>query len=126
GVAADRWRLRWDSSTKSRTVHEHTSTQNFTASDGLSRRDNTVISRLRTGAVQLGAYMVKLYKNRDSCCRHCRDDEETIEHILFDCPLLSVQRAEYLPANPSIVNCLYGNRNQLQLTCKMFRAATRS
>ena len=51
-------------------------------------------------------------------CPLCPCTEESVAHHLYDCPALGDLRAEYLPLNPDPQNTLYGEGEQLKLTCK--------
>lgn len=62
---------------------------------------------------------------RDPACRHFGGPAETPLHLLGDCPLLGPERTLLLPGSPTMGNCFFGDRRQLQQTVACFRFASR-
>ncbi|KAG0662699.1 hypothetical protein C6P46_003204 [Rhodotorula mucilaginosa] len=60
----------------------------------LSRHQSTLLTRLRTGACDLGAYKAHFEPERPMCA--CSGEPETREHLLLHCPLCASQRATLL------------------------------
>ncbi|GAA5987179.1 hypothetical protein JCM10908_001846 [Rhodotorula pacifica] len=60
----------------------------------LSRRQSTLLTRLRTGACDLGAYRAHFEPDRLLCA--CGGEPETREHYFLHCPLYAHQRGNLL------------------------------
>ena len=62
----------------------------------LTRRDETLLMQLRTGDCRLlGGFRHLLFKDRwDGCCRWCKCEKETVDHIFNRCLTLTSLRKE--------------------------------
>ncbi|GAA6057549.1 hypothetical protein NBRC10513_005600 [Rhodotorula toruloides] len=84
-------RARWDDKWRRSSVGRHLFAASQLASrssryyNGLTRRQATLLCRLRTGASSLNAYRAKFDASRDPLCS-CGEEEDR-EHILLTCPL---------------------------------------
>ena len=60
-------------------------------------------------------------KNTQHNYFYCPDSDDTIDHVLFHCPLYDNIRTRLLPAQPNIHSTLYGSTTELQrtATCNM-------
>uniref|UniRef100_A0A0K3CPZ3 BY PROTMAP: gi/342318905/gb/EGU10861.1/ Pol-like protein [Rhodotorula glutinis ATCC 204091] n=2 Tax=Rhodotorula toruloides TaxID=5286 RepID=A0A0K3CPZ3_RHOTO len=87
-----RWDDEWRRSSVGRQLFAVTQLASRSASyyDGLSKRQATLLCRLRTGACALNAYRAKFDATRDPLCS-C-GEEETREHLLIVCPLYNDAR----------------------------------
>ena len=93
--------------------------------NALSRRDQSLIFRLRTQHVPLNNHLNRIKKNHPAKCPLCDYPNETVEHHLLHCENLKDLRRAFLPAQPTIGNSLYSDSEQLRATCNYFRQATR-
>ena len=84
----------------------------------LERKDQVIIFRLRSEHIQLNQHLNMIRVRNNANCPLCPCTEESVAHHLYDCPALGNLRAEYLPLNPDPQNTLYGEGEQLKLTCK--------
>jgi len=84
----------------------------------LERKDQVIIFRLRSEHIQLNQHLNMIRVRNNANCPLCPCTEESVAHHLYDCPALGDLRAEYLPLNPDPQNTLYGEGEQLKLTCK--------
>ena len=54
---------------------------------GLSRRESVEAARLRTGhSTLLAAYRHRIGQQADPTCPECREEEETLAHLMTECP----------------------------------------
>ena len=90
----------------------------------LKRAEQCTIFRLRVGHVGLNNHLSRIKKNFPSACPLCMFPNETVEHHLLHCPHLNSLRQRFLPAQPSISNCLFGCLEQLRKTCSYFYHAS--
>ena len=52
-----------------------------------SREEEITLSQLRTGhSPRLAAYLHRIGKTESPNCPHCQNQEETLQHLVFDCP----------------------------------------
>lgn len=58
----------------------------------LDRKFYTVIFRLRFGHTKLNSHLHRLKMVNSDVCSHCNMHEESISHIIFDCPSFGIQR----------------------------------
>ena len=89
------WNKNWDESDKGRGVWQQLKRPN--RADPwwkLRRREQAAIAQFRTGHCPIGAYFGRFRPNFDSRCRHCLEAEETVEHLLLDCPALREERVD--------------------------------
>jgi hypothetical protein len=54
--------------------------------DGCTRSQASLLMQLRTGRIALNRHLYKLSKIATPQCPHCPQEEETVRHVLFDCP----------------------------------------
>jgi ribonuclease HI len=54
--------------------------------DGCTRAQSSLLIQLRTGRIALNRHLYKLSKIATPQCPHCPHEEETVRHVLFDCP----------------------------------------
>jgi hypothetical protein len=66
----------------------------LTLHSSLSHRHSTLLTRLRTGACDLGAYKAHFEPERLMCA--CGGEPETQEHFFLHCPLYTTPRATLL------------------------------
>jgi ribonuclease HI len=52
---------------------------------GLSRKQSSILIQLRTGHIPLNHYLHRISKTASSTCPSCQQDEETVQHYLFEC-----------------------------------------
>ena len=62
----------------------------------------------------MGAYFGRFRPNYDTRCRHCREDDETVEHVLTGCRVLQEDRVD-MNGRP-FVPSLYGSAATLSST----------
>ena len=91
----------------------------------LNRKGYCNIFRLRTGHSTLNYHKNRLDPTIAPNCRHCYYHHETVEHHLLQCKALAGLRKELLPQSPSIENCLFGSKDQLEKTSKYHVLASR-
>ena len=111
----------WAGSTTGRAIFTHMTTP--TPKDNinsLKRSEQTTIFRLRSQHVPLNSHLKRIGVVTDSSCPLCPCPDETVTHLLFQCPALKDLRSLYLPPNPSIENTLYTSASQLRDTHKFF------
>ncbi|KAF5372349.1 hypothetical protein D9615_009262 [Tricholomella constricta] len=84
-----RWGERWQKSpryTKYEAFKEGLPFNNFRrATEGLTRRQYSLIVQLRTGHAPLNKHLYRLTVVDSPKCQHCPDDEETLRHFLYQC-----------------------------------------
>ena len=81
----------------------------------LSRQEQVIIFRLRTGHNRLNKHLHRLKIVRSPGCK-CGDDDQTAEHILQDCRDLQALRINTWPAAASLQDKLYGPVDMLRKT----------
>ena len=119
-----RWNESWDNSLKGREVWRNLPRPNRAdAWWRLNRSEQCIISQFRTGHCPIGAYFGRIRPNFDSRCRHCGLEEETVEHILRECPQLADSRKDEL-GNPLSLD-LYGDLQALRQTASYISGAQR-
>ena len=83
----------------------------------LSRTDQVIIFRLRTGHCRLNKHLYRLGISQTALCQ-CQQAEQTPEHILQDCPLLGELRINMWPHPVDLKTKLWGNLTDLKLTAQ--------
>ena len=73
----------------------------------LSRKEQVIIFRLRTGHNRLNKHMHKMMKRAPSPQCPCGEAEQDTQHILQDCRLLRKEREETWPTATSLPDKLY-------------------
>ena len=81
----------------------------------LTRQDQVIIFRLRTGHNKLNKHLHRLKIAASSRCQ-CQEDDQTAEHILQECRNLQSLRKETWPQATSLEDKLYGPVEMLQKT----------
>ena len=81
----------------------------------LTRQDQVIIFRLRTGHNKLNKHLHRLKIVASSRCQ-CQEDDQTAEHILQECRNLQSLRKETWPQATSLEDKLYGPVEMLQKT----------
>ena len=108
------WKNLWIQNDKGRALFKHQPAPNpKDAINQLERKHQCNIFRLRTEHALLNKHRNRLDPLAPPHCRHCNHPYETVEHHLLYCGQLKDFRRKLLPENPTISNCLYGNRDQL-------------
>lgn len=82
----------------------------------LTRQQQVIIFRLRTGHNRLNQHMHRRFHLAPSPFCPCGRAEQTTEHILQDCPELQDLRKETWPQRTSLQDKLYGTVEALQKT----------
>ena len=119
-----RWYEDWDNSDKGRVFWERVKRPNRNDAWWQLRREaSSIIAQARVGHCPVRAYLGRFRAGYDTRCRHCREDDETIEHILQDCRVLHArEREKGLDARGTDLT-LYGDRVALDFTaCFLARA----
>ena len=75
---------------------------------GLSRAEAVEVHRLRTRhSTLLRAYRMRIGQDRVATCPECEEDDETIEHLLTDCPArASLRRTVFGRDDPTVGEAL--------------------
>ena len=73
----------------------------------LKRHESVTIFRLQTQYVPLNSHLRKIGVTQARSCPLCPCPDETVEHHLFECPVLADLRTQHLPLNPTIEDTLY-------------------
>ena len=77
----------------------------------LARHEQTAIFRLRTGHCGLRAHLKRI-GIMDSALCDCKEAEQTVHHILQDCPIWRKQRHQLWPRNESTSPTSCGERRK--------------
>ena len=75
------------------------------ASATLTKHDETLLMQLRTGECRLvGGFRHLLFKDRwDGCCRWCKCEKESVDHIFNRCSILaSLRKEEGIPDSKAL------------------------
>ena len=115
------WLNDWAKGTTGRTLFKHMpSPKPNDPINHLSRKEQTIIFRLRTRHIPLNHHLSKITSDKNPTCSLCQNQDETVHHILYECPALSDIRQQYLPPSPDTENTLYADRQQLKKTCHFY------
>ena len=82
----------------------------------LTRKQQSVLVRLRTGHNRLNNHMSRKLKLVKSPTCPCNEADQTTEHILQECPLFEAERAEIWPEGQLLTTKLYGSHQDLEKT----------
>jgi len=82
----------------------------------LSREQQSVLVRLRTGHNRLNCHMARKLKLAPSPTCPCKEADQTAEHVLQACPHFSTIRAEVWPEGETLETKLYGCYQDLEKT----------
>ena len=88
----------------------------------LNRLGQSIIFRLRTGHCRLRAHLYRINISDTPDCQ-CGTAQQTPEHILQECPLLTQQRNHIWPLPESIETKLYGSGEDLKRTVQFASSA---
>ena len=89
----DIWQRQWSHSLHGRPLHYiQPYVRNTNLVEGLCRRDETIIHRLRVGKVRLGEYLHKIKRRPHNKCLAC-DNVESAGHYLMFCKKYNKERA---------------------------------
>ena len=118
------WHNSWARSDKGRILFNYMPVPNKKDPiNTLPRKDQVAIFRLRTNHIQLNAHLSRILKDHNPACPLCDYKEESVQHFLFDCPLLQDIRSKFLPLNPTRENTLYSPKPQLLKTSSFYHEA---
>ena len=122
----EEWLTDWSKNSTGRALHEFMDAPKpKDPINTLKRQEQSLIFRLRTGHIPLNSHLHRIKKNHPAQCPLCGSPNETVEHHLLHCNRLNELRRDFLPAQPSIRNSLYGDSEQLRATCTFFNQASR-
>ena len=82
----------------------------------LSRKQQVILVRLRTGHSRLNSHMHRKLKLAPSPTCPCGREEQTTEHVLQRCPLYKATREDVWPVSTSLTTQLYGCKQELEKT----------
>ena len=82
----------------------------------LSRKQQVILVRLRTGHNRLNSHMHRKLKLAPSPACPCGQEEQTTEHVLQRCPLYKATREDVWPDSTSLMTKLYGCKQELEKT----------
>ena len=97
----------------------------YCASDAyyhLSRQDQVIMTRLRTGHSRLRHHMFTKFHIGDSPVCPCGAADMTVGHILQDCRTFQNLRDETWPSAPSVREKIFGSLEELRRTAAFIRA----
>ena len=115
------WLNQWAQSDKGRVMFQYVSKpKKNDPINLLERKDQVVIFRLRTNHIQLNAHLSRIKKDHEPNCVLCDYREETVQHILFECPPLQVLRRQFLPPEPTRETSLYESKKSTASNLQIF------
>ena len=89
----------------------------------LSRKQQVILVRLRTGHNRLNSHMHRKLRLAPSPACPCGREEQTMEHVLQRRPLYEATREDVWPVSTSLTTKLYGCKQELKTTSFISRAA---
>ena len=89
----------------------------------LSRKQQVILVRLRTGHNRLNSHMHRKLKLAPSPTFPCGREEQTVEHVLQRCPLYEATREDVWPVSTSLTTKLYGCKQDLEKTTSFISRA---
>ena len=89
----------------------------------LTRDEQVILLRLRTGHNRLNQHMCRKLKLAPSTACQCQQGDQTSEHILQTCPRLHTLRESIWPDATPLQTKLFGERGELERTAKFVRLA---
>ena len=89
----------------------------------LSRKQQVILVRLRTGYNRLNSHMHRKLKLAPSPTCPCGQEEQTTEHVLQRCPLYEATREDMWPVSTSLTAKLYGCKQELEKTTSFISRA---
>ena len=84
----------------------------------LSREDQVIIFRLRTGHNRMNAHLRRIHLVPTDLCQRCGNAPMTTDHILQECDVLIQQRKALWPQDTPVTTKLFGTLLDLQRTAK--------
>ena len=88
----------------------------------LQRSEQTTIFRLRTGHCGLKSHLKRIGVANSAQC-DCRTADQTVHHVLQDCPLLDAQRAQTWSQEVSTTTKLWGTAEDLRCTIQLLNSS---
>ena len=85
--------------------------------NGLNRKDQSTIFRLRTQHIALNKHLHRIGAITTPACPLCNHPEESVDHHLYHCTPLNDLRNCYLPPQTNRKNLLYGSTKELKNIC---------
>ena len=89
----------------------------------LSRKQQVILVRLRTGHNRLNSHMHPKLKLAPSPTCPCGREEQTVEHVLQRCPLYEATREDVWPVSTSLTTKLNGCKQELEETTSFISRA---
>ena len=89
----EKWQKRWEEERKGRWFYKIQRKVGEARETGRSRREETVISRLRFGHTGLNASLFIVQKHDTGRCDHC-EEQETVDHVMNSCRKYEVERRQ--------------------------------
>ncbi|KAK7090611.1 hypothetical protein V1264_010383 [Littorina saxatilis] len=89
----------------------------------LSRKDQVIIVRLRTGHCRLRHHMFSKFHIGDTPVCHCGIADMTVEHLLQHCPIHQKLRAETWSADTPVQEKIFGTLQSLRCTADFIRSS---
>lgn len=83
-MALSEWQKSWDKGRSARTLYEIQNTVGKVKNSGRNRREQVIMSRLRTGHTRLNSSLNLVGKHPDGKCRWCQE-RETADHVILKC-----------------------------------------
>ena len=93
-------------------------TNDFDSIHSLSRQQQVIIVRMRTGHCRLRSHLHRIGISDTPECP-CHTDVETPEHVLQQCPRFTHIRNTLWPNNEPLISKLYGAQIDLETTCDL-------
>ena len=87
------------------------------------RHEQTTIFRLRTGHCGLRAHLKRIGVMNSALC-DCKEAEQTVHHIVQDCPIWRKQRHQLWPQDELATNKLWGTAEDLRRTTQFLATWT--
>ena len=89
----------------------------------LSRKQQVILVRLRTGHNRLNSHIHRKLKLEPSPTCPCGQEEHTTEHVLQRCPFHKATREDVWPVSTSLTIKLYGCKQELEKTTSFISRA---
>ena len=90
--ANEMWQARWDGEVKGRHFYQEQQRVKGQSVSRGGRREETVWMRLRLGHCALNKTLKLVGRHQSGLCEGCREEEETVEHVLLGCRAYEGQR----------------------------------
>ena len=89
----------------------------------LSRKQQVILVRLRTGHNRLNSHVHRKLKLAPSPTCPCGQEDQTTEHVLQRCPLHKATREDVWPVSTPLMTKLYGCKQELEKTTSFISRA---